>query len=261
MCAPAVPGCCILDRARTAAGFHRAAAWSEPDRVVPYADHCGGGNQLLCVLCAFAVIISVCSVPSVATPVVYNSAPQSVNFFANYEEFRTRHTALLTDGYRRQARRLCDVWLRLRRAGDNFVPWIPLNDAFAVTISVYSVISVATPVVYDSARSVERDSEPVPAHRESLRMATDSSGGFLVCLWCVGSDRPGAPGSNDHQPIMSDRCSVVFCVPGRQAGPAREDSCSKFQMLNAKCSVLNALHRRYPCRSFTPCAPGRGVKC
>ena len=104
-------------------------------------------------------------------------------------------------------------------------------------------------------------------------MATESSGGFLVCLWCVGSDRPGAhgvnslsglrgyggaptgpgaPGSNDQQPIMSDRCSVVFCVPERQAGPAREDSCSKFQMLNAKCSVLNALHRRYPCRSFTP---------
>ena len=111
----------------------------------------GGGNQLLCVLCAFAVIISVCSVPSVATPVVCNSAPQSVNFFANYEEFRTRHTAPLADVYRRQTRRLCEVWLRLCRAGDNFVPCIPLNDAFAVIISVYSVISVATPVVYNSA--------------------------------------------------------------------------------------------------------------
>jgi hypothetical protein len=28
-------------------------------------------------------------------------------------------------------------------------------------------------------------------------------------------------------------------------------------MLNAKCSVLNALHPHYPRRSFTPCAPGR----
>ena len=163
---------------------------------------------MLCVLCAFAVIISVCSVPSVATPVVYNSAPQSVNFFANYEEFRTRHTALLTDGYRRQARRLCDVWLRLRRAGDNFVPWIPLNDAFAVIISVCSVPSVATPVVYNSARSVERDSEPVPAHRESLRMATESSGGFLVCLWCVGSDRPGAPGSKESRRAGKQRSTT-----------------------------------------------------
>ena len=111
--APAVPGCCILDRARTAAGFHRAAAWSESDRVVP--QWCG--NQLLCVLYAFAVMISVSPLNSVATPVVYNSAPQSVNFFANYEEFPARHTALLADGYRRQARLLCDVWLRLRRAG------------------------------------------------------------------------------------------------------------------------------------------------
>ena len=67
MYAPAVPGCCILDRARTAAGFHRAAAWSESDRVVP--QWCG--NRLLC---AFALIISVYSVNSVATPVVYNSA-------------------------------------------------------------------------------------------------------------------------------------------------------------------------------------------
>ena len=56
---------------------------------------------------------SVSSVNSVATPVVCNSAPQSVKFFAICEEFPTRHTALLTDGYRRQARRLCDVWLRL----------------------------------------------------------------------------------------------------------------------------------------------------
>ena len=40
-------------------------------------------------------------------------------------------------------------------------------------------------------------------------------------------------------------------APGRQAGPASEDSCCKFQMLNAKCSVLNALHPR---RRFTPCA-------
>ncbi len=36
------------------------------------------------------------------------------------------------------------------------------------------------------------------------------------------------------------------CAPERQAGPASEDSCSKFQMLNAKCSVRNALHPRYP---------------
>ena len=43
----------------------------------------------------------------------------------------------------------------------------------------------------------------------------------------------------------------------RQAGSASQDSCSKIQMLNAKCSVLNALHPRYPRRSFTPCAPGR----
>ena len=100
---------------------------------------------------AFAVIISASSVISVATPVAYDSAPQSVNFFANYEEFRTRHTAPLADVYRRQTRRLCEVWLRLCRAGDNFVPCIPLNDAFAVIISVYSVISVATPVVYNSA--------------------------------------------------------------------------------------------------------------
>ena len=112
------------------------------------------GNQLLCVLCAIAVIISVPSVASVATTVVYDSAPQSVNFFANYEEFPARHTAPLADGYRRQARRLCEVWLRFRRAGDNFVPWIALNDAFAVIISVSSVPSVpsvATPVVYSSA--------------------------------------------------------------------------------------------------------------
>ena len=107
--APAVPGCCVLDRARTAAGFHPAAAWSESDRIVP--QWCG--NRLLC---AFAVITSVSSVISVATPMVYNSAPQSVSFFANYEEFPARHTAPLADGYRRQAR-LCDVWLRLRRAG------------------------------------------------------------------------------------------------------------------------------------------------
>ena len=147
MYAPAVPRRYILDRARTAAGFHRAAAWSEADRVVP--QWCG--NQLLCVLCALAVIISVSSVISVATPVVYDSAPQSVNFFANYEELPARHTAPLADGYRRQARRLCEVWLRLRRAGDNFVPCISLNDAFAVIISVYSVPSVATPVVYSSA--------------------------------------------------------------------------------------------------------------
>ena len=74
MYAPAVPGCCILDRARTAAGFHPAAAWPEQDCVVP--QWCG--NQLLCVLCAFAVIISVSSVISVATPEVYDSA-QSVD--------------------------------------------------------------------------------------------------------------------------------------------------------------------------------------
>ena len=42
----------------------------------------------------------------------------------------------------------------------------------------------------------------------------------------------------------------------RQAGSASEDSCFKIQMLNAKCSVLNALHPRYPRRSFTPCLPG-----
>ncbi len=42
----------------------------------------------------------------------------------------------------------------------------------------------------------------------------------------------------------------------RQAGSASQDSCSKIQMLNAKCSVLNALHPRYPRRSFSPCAPG-----
>ena len=49
---------------------------------------------------------------------------------------------------------------------------------------------------------------------------------------------------------------MVSRAPDRQAGPASEDSCSQFQMLNAKCSVLNALHPRYPRRSFTPCAPG-----
>ncbi len=77
------------------------------------------------------------------------------------------------------------------------------------------------------------------------------------------STSPGAPGSNeqratinDQQPIISDRCSVASCAPDRQAGPASEDCCSKIQMLNAKCSVLNALHPRYPRRSFTPCAPG-----
>ena len=42
----------------------------------------------------------------------------------------------------------------------------------------------------------------------------------------------------------------------RQVGLASQDSCSKIQMLNAKCSVLNALHPCYPRRSFTPCAPG-----
>ena len=118
-----------------------------------------------------------------------------------------------------------------------------------------------------------------PGERGDLRWRVGS------VLWCDGADRPGAHGVNslsglrgygrgssrragkqrstinDQQPIMSDRCSVASCTPERQAGPASEDSCSKFQMLNAKCSVLNALHRRYPCRSFTPCAPGRGVKC
>ncbi len=42
----------------------------------------------------------------------------------------------------------------------------------------------------------------------------------------------------------------------RQAGSASQDSCSKIQMLNAKCSVLNALHPRYPRRSFTPARRG-----
>ena len=73
------------------------------------------------------------------------------------------------------------------------------------------------------------------------------------------STSPGAPGSNDQQPIMSDRCCVASCAPERQAGPASEDSCSKFQMLNAKCSVLSALHPRYPRRSFTRCAPGNNI--
>ena len=59
--APAVPGCCILDRARTAAGFHRAAAWSEADRVVPQwrrqpialrsLRFCGDNLGVLCDLC------------------------------------------------------------------------------------------------------------------------------------------------------------------------------------------------------------------
>ena len=60
--------------------------------------------------------------------------------------------------------------------------------------------------------------------------------------------------NNEQRAIMSDRCSAVPCAAERQVGPASEDSCSKFQMLNAKCSVLNALRPR---RSFTPCAPGR----
>ena len=38
--------------------------------------------------------------------------------------------------------------------------------AFAVIISVSSVISVATPEVYDSAQSVDQDSEPVLVHRD-----------------------------------------------------------------------------------------------
>ena len=63
--------------------------------------------------------------------------------------------------------------------------------------------------------------------------------------------------ADDQWPIMSDRCPAVRCAPERQAGPASGDSCSKIQMLNAKCSVLNALHPRYPCRSFTPCVRGR----
>ena len=135
----------------------------------------------------FAVIISVSSVISVATPVAYDSAPQSVNFFANYEEFRARHTAPLADGYRRQARRLCDVWLRLRRTGGNFVPWVPLNDAFAVIISVssvISVISVATPVVYDSAqseKSVDRLVLPVPIPK-IRRLRSELLSNFVDCL-------------------------------------------------------------------------------
>ncbi len=82
----------------------------------------------------------------------------------------------------------------------------------------------------------------------------------------AASTSPGAPGSNeqratinDQQPIMSDRCCVASCAPERQAGPASEDSCSKFQMLNAKCSVLSALHPRYPRGSFTRCAPGNNI--
>ena len=81
-----------------------------------------------------------------------------------------------------------------------------------------------------------------------------------------GATSPVAPGSNeqratinDQQPIISDRCSVASCAPDRQAGPASEDCCSKIQMLNAKCSVLNALHPRYPRRSFTRCAPGNNI--
>ncbi len=158
-------GALHLHGARTAAGFHRAAAWSESDRVVP--QWCG--NQLLCVLCAFAVIISV---------------PESVKFFAVCEEFPARHTALLTDGYRRQARRLCDVWLRLRRAGDNFVPWIPLNDAFAVMISVSSVPAVATPVVCNSAqsvKSVDRLVLPVPTPK-IRRLRSELLSNFVDCL-------------------------------------------------------------------------------
>ena len=45
--------------------------------------------------------------------------PQSVKFIAICEEFPARHTAPLAEGYRRQSRRLCDVGLRLRRAGIN----------------------------------------------------------------------------------------------------------------------------------------------
>ena len=63
--------------------------------------------------------------------------------------------------------------------------------------------------------------------------------------------------ADDQWPIMSDRCPAVRCAPERQAGPASGDSCSKIQMLNAKCSVLNALRPRYPRRRFTPCARGR----
>ena len=43
--------------------------------------------------------------------------PQSVTFFAICKEFSARHTTFLADGYRRQSRRLCDVWLRLCRDG------------------------------------------------------------------------------------------------------------------------------------------------
>ena len=60
--------------------------------------------------------------------------------------------------------------------------------------------------------------------------------------------------TSDQRPVISDRGSAVSRAPERRAGPASVDSCSKFQMLNAKCSVLNALRPR---RSFTPCAPGR----
>ena len=147
----------------------------------------GAATNCLCVLCAFAVIISVSPVNSVATPLVYGSAPQSVNFFANYEEFPAWHTALLADAYRRQSWRLCDFWLRLRRAGDNFVPWIPLNDAFAVITSVYSVItviSVATPVVYNSAqsvKSVDRLVLPVPTPK-IRRLRSELLSNVVDCL-------------------------------------------------------------------------------
>ncbi len=43
----------------------------------------------------------------------------------------------------------------------------------------------------------------------------------------------------------------------RQAGLASQDSCSKIQMLNAKCSVLNALQPRYPRQELYPVRAGR----
>ena len=52
--------------------------------------------------------------------------------------------------------------------------------------------------------------------------------------------------TDDRWPVVSGRCSVVPGAAGWQAGPAGEDSCSKTLVLNAKCSVLNALHPRYP---------------
>ena len=132
-------------------------------------------------------------------------------------------------------------------------------------------------------RGAATNEQRVPARREATSKLICGCGGYM--RWRIGlislqggTDHPGAHGVNslsglrgyggqipasrepmadDQWLIMSDRCPAVRCAPERQAGPASGDSCSKIQMLNAKCSVLNALHPRYPCRSFTPCAPGR----